>query len=114
MSLLTNDHRISVKPFAAVPNLLGLPEIQRRPEAQSPTISSYRWPPLRGNVNLEEGCLIAKSTKYTHQLAHMVNAVRSGNPRPIVSQNFQGDSDNKIPPGTKALLTGMYRSISLS
>ena len=30
--------------------------------------------------------------KYTHQLAYMVNAVRSENPQPVASQNFQEDS----------------------
>jgi len=48
---------------------------------------------MGGSVNLEEGCLITKSVKYAHQLAHMVNAVRSGDPQPIVSQRFQEIQD---------------------
>jgi hypothetical protein len=40
-------------------------------------------------VSLEEGCFITKSVKYTHQVAYMVNAVRTRDPGPIVSQkNF--------------------------
>ncbi len=91
MSLLTEEYRLSVKPFAAVPALLDLPEIRRGPASVS-NVSS-RLSSMRGSVNLEEGCLITKSVKYTHQPAHMVNAVRSGDPQPIVSQNFQ-----EIPP----------------
>ena len=91
MSLLTEEHRLSVKPFAAVQALLDLPEIKRGPASVS-NVSS-RLLSICGSVNLEEGCLITKSVKYAHQLAHMVNAVRSGDPQPIVNQRFQ-----EIPP----------------
>jgi len=91
MSLLTKEHRLSVKPFAAVPALLDLPEIKRGPASAS-NVSS-RLSPMRGSVDLEEGCLITKSVKYVHQLAHMVNEVSSGDSQPIVSQRFQ-----EIPP----------------
>ena len=46
-----------------------------------------------GSVDLEEGCLVTKSMKYAHKLAHMVNAVHSGDPQPVVSEKFQ-----EIPP----------------
>jgi hypothetical protein len=87
MSLLTEENRLSVKLFAAVPALLDLPEIQRQPASVS-NVSS-RLSSMRGSVDLEEGCLITKDVKYTHQLAYMVNAVRSRDPQPIVSQKFQ-------------------------
>ena len=83
MSLLTNEHRLSVKPFAAVPALLDLPEIQREPASVS-NVSS-RLSTMCGGVDLEEGCLLTKSVRYTHQVAHIINAVRSGDPQPIVS-----------------------------
>ncbi|KAF8344504.1 hypothetical protein F5887DRAFT_1075330 [Amanita rubescens] len=80
MSIITKDHHLSVKPFAAVPAVLDLPEIQCEPASVS-NISSRSS--MRGNVDLEEGCLITKSVKYAHHLAHMVNAVRSGDPQPL-------------------------------
>ena len=83
MSLITKD-RLSVRPFAAVPALLDLPEIQREPASVS-NVSS-RLSSMRGRVDLEEGCLVTKFVKYAHQLAYMVNAVRSGDPEPVVSK----------------------------
>ena len=91
MSLLTEEHRLSTKQFAAVQALLDLPEIQREPASVSN--GSSHLSSMYGSVDLEEGCLITKSVKYAHQLAHMVNAVRSGDPQPVVSQKFQ-----EIPP----------------
>lgn len=93
MSLLTEEHRLSVKQFAAVPALLDLPEIQREPASVSNVSSRLLQSSMRGSVDLEEGCIITKSVKYAHQLAHMVNAVRSEDPQPVVSQKFQ-----EIPP----------------
>jgi hypothetical protein len=88
MSLLTKEYRLSVKSFAAVPALLDLPEIQRETASVSNVYSRHsRLSSMRGSVDLKEGCLITKSVKYTHQLAHMVNAVCSGDPQPIVSQS---------------------------
>lgn len=80
MSLLTKEHRLSVKPFAAVPALLDLPEIKRGASASnvSSCLSS-----MGGSVDLEEGCLITKSVKYAHRLAYMVNAAHSGDAKPI-------------------------------
>jgi hypothetical protein len=92
MSLITKEHhRLSVKPFASVPALLDLPEIRRQLEPATGTDSkvSSHLSPMHGGVGLEEGCLITKSIKYTHQLAHMVSAVRFGDPQPVVSQKFQ-------------------------
>ncbi|KAF8801382.1 hypothetical protein BYT27DRAFT_7115088, partial [Phlegmacium glaucopus] len=79
--VLTEENRLLVKPFAAVPALLDLPEIQRQPASVS-NVSS-RLSSMRGSVDLEEGCLITKVVKYVHQLAHMVNAVRSGDLQPV-------------------------------
>lgn len=88
MSRLTNEHRLTVKPFATVPSLLDLPKIQREPASVS-NVSSCSS--IRGDVDLEEGCLVTKSVKYTHRVARLVNAVRFGDPVPIVSQKFQHD-----------------------
>ena len=87
MSLLTREDRISVKPFARVPALLDLPAIQRAPASVS-DVSSSRGP--AGGVDLSEGCLITKTIKYTHQLAHWVNAVRNkfADSRLIVRRRF--------------------------
>ena len=41
MSLLIEKHRLSVKPFAAVPALLDLPEIKRGPASVSNVSSPY-------------------------------------------------------------------------
>lgn len=88
MSLVNRDGRLSVKPFASVPALLDLPQILRKPATVS-NVSSLSS--IRGGIQLEEGCLITKSIKYTHQVAHLLNAVRSGDPKPIVSLKFQKD-----------------------
>jgi len=93
MSLLTKDGRLSVKPFAAVPALLDLPEIHRQPASVSNASSRSS---ARGGVDLEEGCLITKSVKYTHQVAYLVNEVRFGDPVPIVSEKFQEDSTASV------------------
>jgi len=79
MSLINRNHRLSVKRFAAVPPLLNLPPIQRG-DASVSALSSQS---MRAGVNLEEGCIITHYVKYTHQLAHMINAVRSHDPEPF-------------------------------
>ena len=70
MSLITAEYHLSVKPFAAVPALLNLPEIICGPATVSNVscFSSMR----SSSVNLMEGCLTTKSVKYAHQLAHIV------------------------------------------
>lgn len=83
MSLITKYSRISVKPFAAVPALGDLPEIQR-PSATVSNLSSARG--IGEGVDLAEGCILTKSIKFTHQLAHWVNAVRGGDARAVVSR----------------------------
>ncbi len=83
MSFLTEDGQLSVKPFARVLAVLDLPELRRA----SPTVrgsSSIRR--VDGSVDLAEGCLLTKTVKYTHQLAHWVNAVRTGDPEEVVSE----------------------------
>lgn len=82
MSLVKKDGRISVKQFAVVPPLLDLPAIQRDPASAS--VSSFQGP--EGGVDLAEGCIVTKFVRYTHQLAHMVNAVRSGDSGDVVSR----------------------------
>jgi hypothetical protein len=82
-SLLTHEGRITVKTFAAVPTLANLPEIQQAPGSVA-NISSFRG--TGGGVDLAEGCILTKSVKYTHQLAHWVTAVRSGDPSEVVSR----------------------------
>jgi hypothetical protein len=85
MSKLSKAGRITVKPFAAVPEIpiLNFPAIVRG----LPSVSNVSAEcGIAGNeVSLEEGCLITKTIKYTHQLAHWVNAVRNGDERFIVS-----------------------------
>ena len=105
MSLFTKEHRLSVKPFAAIPALLDLPEIQREPASVS-NLSSHSS--MCGSVDLEEGCLITKSVKYTHRLAHMVNAVCSWDPQPVVSQKFQ-----EIPPHVLKLFMSQQDHLEL-
>ena|ERR1700722_10805094 len=85
MSLLTREGRFTVKPFAAVPTLADLPEIQQAPSSVS-NISSFRG--AGGGVDRAEGCILTKSVKYTHQLTHWVNAVRGGDPSEVVSREF--------------------------
>jgi hypothetical protein len=87
MSLVTPEGRFTVKKFAAVPSLLDQPAIQR-PSPTVSNVSSLRGPD--GGVDLAEGCLVTKTVKYTHQLAHWVNAVRNGDPTEIVSTQFLG------------------------
>src|ERR1700722_5129773 len=82
MSLRTKSGRITVKPFARVPALRGLPEIKRAGGSVSSVSSRHG---IDGGVDLAEGCLITRSIKYTHRLAHWVNAVRSGDSTGIVS-----------------------------
>ena len=82
MSVLTSDGRITyVGEFSSVAALENLPVIHQHPNS-SPSIS-------RSSVNLAEGCLLTKSVKYAHQLAHWVNAVRDGDPGDIVSTNLK-------------------------
>lgn len=95
MSLLTQSGHISVKPFAKVPALGDLPEIQ--PAEGSVSNVSPR-PGINGGVDLAEGCIITRSIKYTHQLAHWVNAVRNGDPTEIVS----GAPRVQLVPNTKS------------
>lgn len=83
MSLVNRDNRISVKRFASIPALKGLPAIMRSGSSVS-GVSSFRGPGRE--VDLNEGCMVTKLFKYTHQLAHFVNAVRAGDPGDVVSR----------------------------
>ncbi len=80
MSFVTPGRRISVKPFAKVPALetFNLPAILRGDGSSVRDVSS-----LRGSVNegvdLNEGCLVTKTIRLSHQLVHWVNAVRKPN-----------------------------------
>ena|SRR5258707_5578492 len=82
-TLLTK--RGNVKPFAKVPALGGLPEIQPA-RATVSGVSSRRGVEGDPGVDLAEGCIVTKTIKYTHQLVHWVNAVRSGDPKDVVSE----------------------------
>ena|SRR5271170_5047741 len=95
MSLLTPSGQISVKPFANVPALGDLPAI-RRARGSVSGVSSRRG--IDGGVDLAEGCMITKSIKYTHQLAHWVNAIRHGDATEIVS----GAPRVQLVPATKS------------
>ncbi|KAH9961705.1 hypothetical protein BGW80DRAFT_1357980 [Lactifluus volemus] len=65
MSLITKQDRISVRQFAAVPALVGLPEITR----------SARF--LSTSIELEEGCMVTKLVKYTHRVGDPGDVVRN-------------------------------------
>lgn len=82
MSLLTKTQRISVPQFASVPLLQDLPTIQRAPASVS-NVST------REGVDVfdlaEEGCMVTKCVKYTHQLAYWIDAVDKGDPSVVVS-----------------------------
>jgi hypothetical protein len=41
---------------------------------------------MEDGVDLAEGCIVTKTIKYTHQLAHWINAVHSGDPKDVVSE----------------------------
>jgi hypothetical protein len=84
MSLLTQQGRISVKPFAKVPPLGRLSGIT--PARASVNVSSNRG--VEEGVDLSEGCLVTKTLKYTHQKAHWINAIRQGDPTEVVSREF--------------------------
>ena len=84
MSLITPENRLTVKKFAAVPSVLGLTPIVQ-PGSVS-TSSSRRA--VGGFVDIDEGCMLTKSVKYTHQLAHWVSAVQGGDSSAVVSTKF--------------------------
>src|SRR5687767_12345247 len=88
MSRLTAEGCISVKPFAAVPALAGLDQIDPVPTSWSAEPVSSAPVPARGGVHLSEGCLVTKCISYTHQLAHWVNAGRVGSSSRVVSKHF--------------------------
>jgi len=83
MSFLTKDNRISVKKFAAVPALAGLPAIMR----SAPSVSGVSScpGPKDSDVDLKEGCMVTKVIKYSHRLVQFVNAVRGEDPSVVVS-----------------------------
>ena len=89
MSFVTPDQRIAVKRFAKVPALdkFNLPEILRDDSSSVRDVSSLRGPVNQG-VDLTEGCLVTKTVRLSHQLAHWVNTTRerSGNPDAVVRQ----------------------------
>jgi hypothetical protein len=73
----------TVKSYSFIPEFPGLPEVKH-------TNSSYPGPRV-GVVDLSEGCMITGVVKYTHELAHFVNAVRDPDRRDlgdIVSRLF--------------------------
>ena len=76
MALLTDEGRFTVGPFARVPAMLDLPEIPPRPSNTVPNTTPSQDAASRHSVDLTEGCMLTKSIRYTHQLAHWVNAVR--------------------------------------
>jgi hypothetical protein len=91
MSLVTRNGRISVKPFTKVPPLVNLPGILPTHASVSNVSSNSRV--QEGGVDLSEGCLVTKSLKYTHQLIHWINAIRTGDPTEVVSRHKPSDTD---------------------
>ena len=83
MLFFTNEGRLSGR-FSPVPGLpsMSLPPIH--PQDPASDTSSRRG--RGGGVELEEGCFLTKSIRYTHQLSHWADAVRRRDPRPIVSR----------------------------
>lgn len=92
MSRLTRNNCLSVKPFAAVPALLDLPEILRESASVSGVSTDSCLSSTRNHIQLAEGCLITKSISYAHQVAHIINAVHEGDSAPIVSQKLPGSN----------------------
>lgn len=94
MSLITSNNRLTVKTYAFVPSLddfdLDLPSIKRATRSVSSASSRSANRGIGAGVPIKEGCMVTKVAKYTHQLAHFVNAVRKGDPRPLVSRNSSG------------------------
>jgi hypothetical protein len=88
-----HEDRITVKAFASVPTLADLPEIQQQPGSVS-NISSFQG--TGGGIDLGEGCILTKSVKYTHQLAHWVNAAHGGDPSDVVSRKLIGDYSQQL------------------
>src|SRR5258707_2117088 len=82
-TLLTKRGHITAKPFAKVPALGDLPEIQPARATVSGVSSRCG---VEDGVDLAEGCIVTKTIKDTHQLVHWVNAVRSGDPKDVVSE----------------------------
>lgn len=94
MSLITTNNRLTVKTFAFVPSLddfdLDLPAIKRATRSVSSASSRSANRGIAVGVPIKEGCMVTKVVKYTHQLAYFVNAVRKGDPVPVVSRNSSG------------------------
>ena len=79
MTLFTRNSRLTVKPFAAVPKILelGLEAIVWPTSTISSRLSNHGE---EHSVPRIEGCLITKTVKYTHQLTHWINTIKSGDP----------------------------------
>jgi hypothetical protein len=74
--------RSLVKPFAKVPALSDLPEIQPA-EGSVSNVSSRHG--TYGGIDLAEGCKIMRSIKYTHKLILWVDVESNRDPTEIVS-----------------------------
>ena len=74
-----------MEPFAQIPALGNLPELQQAPGTVT-NVSSLSG--TDASIDLAEGCILTKSVKYTHQLIHWVKAVHSGDSREIVSRKL--------------------------
>ena len=85
MSLVTKENRISVRQFAPVPSLLGLPALIR-PDPAVSSVSSFQG--AGPKVDPDEGCLLTKTVKYTHKLTRMVDAARSEDSTSVVSRRY--------------------------
>jgi hypothetical protein len=85
MSLISPENRLTVKKFTAVPSVLGLTPIVHKPGSVS-SLSSRQA--VGGVIDINEGCLLTKSVKYAHQLAHWVNAIQGGDSSAVVSTQF--------------------------
>ncbi len=91
MSFVTKDQRVSVNRFAKVPALekFNLPAILRDDSSSVRDASPLEGPvPVNQQMDLTEGCLVTKTVRLSHQLAHWVNTTRerSGNPDAVVRQ----------------------------
>jgi hypothetical protein len=87
MSLITKQDRISVRQFAPVPALVGLPEITRSAQPLS-TSTSLQGPEceLEVDLELEEGCMVTKLVKYTHRVVYFIKNTSKGDPVEVVSR----------------------------
>ncbi|OBZ66131.1 hypothetical protein A0H81_13738 [Grifola frondosa] len=83
MALLTKNNRISVKPFADIPALDGLPPIVQHAAPSVSNLSSRQGTDTGMIEGWTEGCLVTNTLKYTHRIVHWVNVAQGRDPSDV-------------------------------